>query len=133
MPDQKTLTNFIMKIFLILFVIAALTFIACKKETKKPSFSPVGYWKGNAYIVHVAILNRPNGTSRFYYQIPGDTANSVMKLDGTYSVAEDMFKSSYEDNGVIYSFEAYDLSKDVISGLYITSQGVAAPFELKRQ
>jgi hypothetical protein len=113
---------------------AVLLTAACKKENDIPSFSPAGYWRGNAFIYHTAILNRADGTSRLYYVIPGtDTANALLKREGTYTVAGGSFRGIYFYNDTIF-LETYAASANLMSGLLISSlTGEAIPYDLRKQ
>ena len=80
---KKKFTAFILIPSLILLLAAS-----CTKEKADEKFPPVGYLRGNAYIIHTAVLNKPDGTARIYFRITGiDTANST-KADGFYNGAD---------------------------------------------
>ena len=88
------------KITTAIFVMVLLV-SACKKEHQEPlaSFKPDGFWRGNAAHHHMGILNRPDGTSRFYYRIYGlDTAGATIG-NGRYSLNGNSFKAEYIMSG----------------------------------
>jgi hypothetical protein len=48
---------------------------ACKKENDAPTYNAVGFWRGNAYLIHAGVLVNPNGaTARIYFGIPSISA-----------------------------------------------------------
>lgn len=83
---------------LFLALISSLLFVSCKKDSNAVSFNPTGYWNGNAYIIHTAILNKDNGKSRVYFRVFGnDTAGSIIG-DGSYTIQGNRFKAFYAIN-----------------------------------
>ena len=81
----------IKKLFAVFILIPSLI-LSCTKEKVQQNFSPVGFWRGNAYLFHTAVLNKPDGSARIYFRITGiDTANAI-KADGFYSVSGNSFK-----------------------------------------
>lgn len=83
---------------LFLALTSSLLFVSCKKESNEVSFNPTGYWDGNAYIIHTAILNKENGKSRIYFRVFGnDTAGSIIG-DGSYIIQGNRFKAFYGIN-----------------------------------
>jgi hypothetical protein len=113
----------------------AVIIISCKKENETPAFKPEGFWRGNAYLYHAAILNRQNGTSRLYFVIPGtDTAKSLTKLEGTYSMNQGKFLAVFHDPADTLFIESTSTSATVLSGLVLsTLQGQAVPFNFTKQ
>jgi hypothetical protein len=107
--------------------------IACKKET--PAFKPEGFWRGNAYLYHAAILNRPNGTSRLYFVIPGtDTAKAGSRLEGSHSMNKGKFTAIFYEASDTLIVESTSTSANVLSGLVIsTTLGQAVPFNFTKQ
>src|SRR5688572_13768645 len=84
-----------MRSIAVICLIAAIA-IACKKETA--GFRAEGFWRGNAYLYHAAILNRSNGTSRLYFVIPGtDTARAGSKVEGTHTVNNGKFVAMFAE------------------------------------
>ena len=83
-------------------------------------FSPIGFWRGNAFVSHTGILNNPNGTSRIYYRIPGaDTAHAQLIQDGTYTMTNGCFKAKYPYNNTDTLFiESTSASANALSGLW---------------
>ena len=120
--------------------IAAIIFItACKKENDTPppapEFKPQGFWRGNAYLYHAAILNRANGTSKLYFIIPGnDTSNAQTQLEGTHSMSQGKFLAVFPDVTDTLLVESTGTSATVLSGLIISSTlGQAVPFNFNKQ
>jgi hypothetical protein len=116
--------------------VAAVLFItACKKENDTPAFKPQGFWRGNAYLYHAAILNRPNGTSRLYFVIPGtDTSKAQTKLEGTHSMNQGKFLAVFNDVSDTLLFESTTTSPTLLSGLILsTTLGQAVPFNFNKQ
>src|SRR6516162_7661211 len=94
-------TAIIMTVFMAVFSLTA-----CDQKEEEYQISPVGYWRGTAAGAQTAILNRENGSSRFYLRIPGtDTANSVLKVDGTYKHTDEAFKGIYPNDEDTVSVE----------------------------
>ncbi len=124
------------KTFVTIIAGMALTFPACKKETHTEPFNPVGYWKGYMYYYSTAILNRADGTSRFFIQIfEGDTSDNsgCLKYEGRYTVNGNNFRSSYKaENNDNFIVESNQTSPTVISGFIYKNIG-AFPFEIKKQ
>jgi hypothetical protein len=111
-----TMTTKIMAALCIVLFSAA----SCKKETQESSFKPDGFWRGNAYVYHVGILNKPDGSSRLYYRIFGlDTAGATIG-DGIYSMNGNYFKAEYNMTGGNGSYKAFvestSLSDDEMTG-----------------
>lgn len=120
--------------------IAAIIFItACKKENDTPppapEFKPQGFWRGNAYLYHAAILNRPNGTSKLYFIIPGtDTSKAQTKVEGTYTMNQGKFLAVFNEASDTLLVESTGTSATVLSGLIIsTTLGQAVPFNFNKQ
>lgn len=124
---------------LIICTLAVLMQPACTKEKEDgPKFLAPGYWRGNAFIYHTAILNRSNGTSRLYYVIQGyDTTLSLLTKEGVYSVNNGVFKAAYPYGGGTDDsifIESTTVSPSDMSGLLISSlTGEAAEFKLRKQ
>jgi hypothetical protein len=119
--------------------LAVLLAFACKKEDHTPPFSPVGYWKGNVYLYNSYLLNRADGSSRFYWRVQGSdtTAEMAFKLDGRYTMRGNTLHAFYLYPGSTSDsllLETYHLSPELISGTIVsTLTGEAIPFELRRQ
>lgn len=103
-------------------ILAVLLLASCKKEVPEQSFNPNGYWRGNAYIIHLGILNRPDGTSRLYFRTFGlDTAGATIG-EGTYTMSGNTFKASYTTTGGTEMFiESLSVSDKQITGVFFTS------------
>ena len=112
---------------------AALIVSGCKKDT--PAFKPEGFWRGNAYLYHAAILNRQNGTSRLYFVIPGtDTSKAGTKIDGTHTMNQGKFIATFNDVTDTLTLESTGVSASTLSGLIISSTlGQAVPFNFTKQ
>ena|SRR5258706_11743600 len=85
---------------IVLIILSLLILDSCKKDKNiSPAFSAPGYWRGNLSIdptVVVGIVNKPNGTSRYYLLSRNlDTATAPLKYDGTYTVDKDIFHAEY--------------------------------------
>ncbi len=111
---------------------------SCKKEkAEELPVDPVGFWRGNVYLYRCAVLNMPNGTSRFYFQIPGgDTALSTEKYDGSYIMEANSFRGTYNlNNGSPnkWLIEADDVSQLKMTGFVSSYGGASLPFEFKKQ
>jgi hypothetical protein len=121
-----------MKSIVLICMIAAIA-IACKKET--PGFRPEGFWRGNAYLYHAAILNRQNGTSRLYFVIPGtDTSKAGSKVEGTYTMSQGKFTAIFLEASDTLIVESTSTSATTLSGLVIsTTLGQAVPFNFTKQ
>jgi hypothetical protein len=79
-------------------ILCSTVLSSCKKEKVATSYNPVGYWNGNAYIVHTAILNKADGKSRIYFRVFGnDTAGSIIG-NGSYTLTGNSFKAFYSIN-----------------------------------
>lgn len=115
-------------------VTAAFLLSSCKKEKEAVSFQPVGYWRGNAYLYHTAILNKANGKARLYFRITGtDTANAV-RADGWYKVEGNLLTAQCVYNDDTLFLEMHKLSFDNMSGqLYTTFSPEIVECSLRRQ
>lgn len=121
-----------------IFVAACMVIIsatACKKENDPPPFSPVGYWKGNLYLYNIAVLNRPDGTTRLYMGVSGqDTSLTIIgKYESEYTMDRNIFKSRFATDVDTFYFEGNNISQAFISGVARGAQGTAVPFELHKQ
>lgn len=85
---MKKFTAIAMGIVLVLMV-------ACKKENDNPStVNHTGYWKGNAYLIHAAMLVKPDGSVRTYFGITGtDTAHAAYVGSGPYTISGNKIKA----------------------------------------
>src|SRR5688500_9094488 len=83
------------KIFITTTLFSLILLLSCKKDT--PSFSAVGFWKGNLFYYVSALVNREDGTTRMYAKIPGeegtDTAAAEFKYDGTFTVIGNVYRA----------------------------------------
>jgi hypothetical protein len=111
----------------------AVIAIACKKEI--PGFKAEGFWRGNAYLYHAAILNRTNGTSRLYFVIPGtDTSKAGSKVEGTYTMSQGKFTAIFLEASDTLIVESTSTSATTLSGLVrSTTLGQAVPFNFTKQ
>lgn len=103
--------------------IVMLLAIACKKENDNPTtVNHIGYWKGNAYLMHVAMLVKPDGSVRTYFGITGtDTAHAVYVGSGPYAISGNKIKS-YGVSGTDTVFvETTLMSDDQMTGYLYTS------------
>jgi hypothetical protein len=113
------------KINATIMIIAAMSFlISCKKEKEiAPTFSATGYWVGNFGVFEVmGVLNRPDGTSRFY-SLTGnlDTTRVVTRYDGTYKVKGDIFTSDYFSGDGQLHLETSRTTSNSMTGVLILS------------
>lgn len=83
--------------YLTVFVSAIVLFSCSKKDQHADiAFTPVGYWKGTIMDdINVAILNRPDGSSRLYIMVD-DTATALDKYEGFYVNSASLFRASYQ-------------------------------------
>ncbi len=80
-------------------VLVILTAISCKKE--KPQYSATGYWAGNVYIAHAAVLNRPDGSCKLYHSMPmGDTTKNPTTAEGHYTVKGNVYRADFYNDPV---------------------------------
>jgi len=113
-------------------VIAVLFLTACDQKEEEYQISPVGYWRGTATGFQTAILNRENGSSRFYFKIPGsDTAGSTLKVEGTYKHNNDSFRATYPSSDDTMSLECTFVSEQAMFGFVtlISAEPVSIDFE----
>jgi hypothetical protein len=97
--------------------LVVLSLTACEQKEEDYQLSPVGYWRGHAAGFQTAILNRQNGSSRFYFKIPDtDTANSTVKIEGTYKHIDDAFEGKYSSPDDTVSVECTFVSEQEIFG-----------------
>jgi hypothetical protein len=70
----------------------------------------------------MGILNRPDGTSRFY-NLTGnlDTTVAVIKYDGTYTVKDDVFISDYNNSGGHFHIETSRTTSNSMTGVLLLS------------
>ena len=111
---------------------AVISLTACEQKEEEYQISPVGYWRGTVSGSQTAILNRENGSSRFYFQIPGkDTANSTLKVEGTYKRNDDSFEGIYPSADDTMSIECTFVSKQAMLGFttLIAAEPVSIDFE----
>ena len=114
---------------------------SCKNDKKAmPSFSATGYWRGNASPVPIAILNRPDRTSRLYLLNNTDTASIMHKYDGSYTINQDVFRfQSYPNKDSIeFYVETRYSSSGSMSGVFLMcssseKRGIDIPFENNNQ
>ena len=88
----------------IVTMLALVSVFFYKKEYEDATqFTATGYWKGSSNAsAGINILNRADGTSRVYFLAGNlDTATAVKKLDGRYTVNNDVFRSHYADSAAI--------------------------------
>jgi len=114
--------------------------ISCKKDNDTASvLSPEGYWTGNfGFFESMGILNRPDGTSRFYQLSTGnpDTARAPLKLDGTYTVWGNVFHADYSDTRNTVHLETSHTTSNSMSGvlvLHFANIDVTNSFEINKQ
>jgi hypothetical protein len=113
---------------------AVLSLTACEQKEEDYQMSPVGYWRGHAAGFQTAILNRENGSSRFYFKIPGtDTANSTLKMEGTYKHTDDAFEGKYPSAHDTVSLECTFISEQEIFGFVTLISADPVSMDLERQ
>jgi hypothetical protein len=116
--------------FIITLSIALSLFAACRKDKQPPPFSATGYWNGVMLYYDVSLINREDGTVRFYIQVPnGDTAATVMqKLDGTYTSKANSYHAVFplgEDSSFL---DARSLSSGQMEGTYSATSALGVHF-----
>ena len=112
---------------------AVLSFTACEQKEEDYQISPVGYWRGHAAGFQTAILNRENGSSRFYFKIPGtDTASSSLKMEGTYKHTDDAFEGKYPSADDTVSVECTFVSEQEIFGFMTLISAEPVSIDLER-
>ena len=115
-------------------VTAVLLLTACDQKEEEYQISPAGYWRGTATGFQTAILNRANGSSRFYFKITGsDTANSTLKYEGTYKHTNDAFKAIYPSNDDTVSLECTFVSEQAMFGFVTLISAEPVSIEFERQ
>jgi hypothetical protein len=127
------------KITLALFSIAL--FIGCKKETVTESLvSANGFWKGVGFGgVTLALLNKTDGTARLYVLFSSsDTATAMNKLDGKYTLNQNVYKNHLIDTtGIIVDMQSSRLTANYMDGVYFVTSGESpyfgATFEVVKQ
>jgi len=85
-------------------------------------FSPEGYWTGKfGFFEDMGVLNRPDGTSRFYALSTGnpDTAVAPLKFDGTYTVRGNVFHADYTDTRNTIHLETSHTTSNSMSGVLV--------------
>lgn len=111
-----------------------LSLTACEQKEEDYQMSPVGYWRGHTAGFQTAILNRENGSSRFYFKIPGtDTANSTLKMEGTYKPADDAFEGKYPSADDTVSLECTFVSEQEMFGFMTLISAEPVSIDLERQ
>jgi hypothetical protein len=107
-------------------MLALLSLFSCKKDNATvPQFSAAGYWEGNFLVpapVVTVILNKSNGSSRFYGLSTGnpDTALAPLKFDGTYTVNGEIFHANYTDtSGNTIRLETSRTTLNSMSGVLV--------------
>ena len=119
-----------------LFISAVLFSCTKDKDAHAPVFNPEGYWRGNANIIHTAILNKPDGKTRVYLRIFGaDTASAIIG-DGTFAVSGNSFKGIYftKDNAdTIFVETNYGPGDELTGQVYTTFTGEILDCTLRRQ
>ena len=114
--------------------IAVLSLTACEQKEEDYQISPVGYWRGHAAGFQTAILNRENGSSRFYFKIPGtDTANSTVKMEGTYKHTDDAFEGKYPSADDTVSLQCSYISEQEMFGFITLISAEPISIDLERQ
>lgn len=104
------------------FVTCTLVLIAtsCSKDKNTtPPFSATGYWKGSVYLFNCAMLNRDNGTTRFYFNMTGfDSSTAGTKFDGTYTLTNGVYNSlNKSPEGDTLLFETSSTAARVMKGI----------------
>jgi hypothetical protein len=113
--------------------LAVLSLTACDRKREDYQISPIGYWRGTSSGFQTAILNRKNGSSRFYFKIPGaDTANSTIKVEGTYKQANDAFEATYPSTKETVSLECTFMSQDAMCGVMTLDATEPVSIDLER-
>ena len=113
---------------------AVLSLTACEQKKEDYQMSPVGYWRGHAAGFQTAILNRENGSSRFYFKIPGaDTANSTQKMEGTYKQIDCAFDGKYPSADDTVSLQCTLISEQTMVGFMTLVSEEPVSVDLERQ
>ena len=113
---------------------AVFSLTACDQKEEEYQISPIGYWRGTESGVKTAILNRENGSSRFYMRIPGiDTANSGLKVEGTYKHTDDAFKGTYPNDDDTVAVECTFVSDQSMFGFMTLVSAEPVSIDLERQ
>lgn len=107
----------------------------CEKETGESKFAAAGYWRGYVLNLNSAILNREDGSSRIYLQIPGaDTANAVIAWDRHFTVPGGLFKATYLKGTDTIFVDTTTATPNSMSGaLILYNSGAAYVFDLRKQ
>ncbi|MGN6292763.1 MAG: hypothetical protein ACTHMV_08475 [Chitinophagaceae bacterium] len=117
-------------------VMGVLSMVACKKDNDTPKFSAKGFWTGKVYLYDAALLNRDNGTTRFYIGMTNsDTATALNIVEGVYSAGENIFEAAYPVGNDDTAYLKTDKTlAGLMSGSYRTKNvpGVSFPFEFKK-
>jgi hypothetical protein len=114
--------------------IAVLSLTACEQKKEDYQMSPTGYWRGHTEGFQTAILNRKNGSSRFYFKIPGtDTANSKVKVEGTYKLTDCAFEGKYPSADDTVSLECTMISEQEMFGFMTLISAEPVSVDLERQ
>lgn len=85
-------------------------------------FSAEGYWAGKfGFFEDMGVLNRPDGTSRFYALSTGnpDTAMAPLKFDGSYTVRGNVFHADYTDTRNTIHLETSQTTSNSMSGVLV--------------
>jgi hypothetical protein len=123
------------------FIIPVLILIiSCKKDNDTaPVLAPEGYWAGNfGFFENMGILNRPDGSSRFYTLLAGnpDTARAPLKMEGTYTVRGNVFHADYSDTRNTIRLETSHTTSNSMSGvlvLHFANIDTSNPFGVIKQ
>ncbi|HEX2628027.1 MAG TPA: hypothetical protein VHM26_03420 [Chitinophagaceae bacterium] len=116
--------------------IVLLSLVACKKENETSTYNHVGFWRGTAYLTHIAMTLKANGNADVYALVTGtDTASAGLKGYGRYTVTGSTIRAYgiTATNDTIFMHINHE-TNDLMTGLLYTSRSVeAAPINLWRQ
>jgi hypothetical protein len=116
--------------------IVLLLTVACKKENDPSTYNPVGFWRGNAYLTHIAMALKPNGIANVYALITGsDTSAAGLKGYGHYTVAGNSIRAYgvTSDNDTIFINTTLGTNTLMTGLLYSTRSVEAAEVKLWRE
>lgn len=124
------------KITAIAICIVMLIATACKKENDSRTFNAEGYWRGNAYLIHAAMLVKPGGTARIYFGITGtDTAHAVHKGTGPCTITGNSIKAYAvsSSNDTIFVETTLESNDQMTGYMYTSFLNQITDCKLKRQ
>lgn len=116
--------------------IVMLIATACKKENESRTFNAAGFWRGNAYLIHAAVLVNPNGTASIYFGIPGlDTAHAVHKGSGPCIINGNSIKAYgvTPANDTLFAETTLESNEQMTGSMYTSYYTQIMDCKLKRQ